>query len=40
MPEASSAPRWFAVLVVVALIAGIALAFWFYGILTVPAPPS
>ena len=41
MPEAPSAPRWFAVLVVVALIAGIALAFWFYGILTaVPAPPG
>jgi hypothetical protein len=38
MPEAPSAPRWFAILVVVALVTGIALAFWCYGILAaVPA---
>jgi hypothetical protein len=37
--EAPSAPRWFTLLVVLAVIGGIALAFWFYGVLTaVPIP--
>ena len=37
--DEASAPRWFTVLVVLAIIGGIALAFWFYGILTAaPAP--
>jgi hypothetical protein len=41
MDEAPAAPRWFTVLVVLAVIGGIALAFWVYGILTaVPAPPG
>jgi hypothetical protein len=38
MPEAPSAPRWFGLIVVLAVVFGIALAFWIYGVLTaVPA---
>jgi hypothetical protein len=30
MAEQTSVPRWFPILVVLAVVAGIALAFWFY----------
>jgi hypothetical protein len=38
MPEALSAPRWFGIVVVAAVVFGIALALWIYGVLSaVPA---
>ena len=35
MANATAAPRWLMLLVVAAVIAGIAIAFWLYGALTV-----
>jgi uncharacterized membrane protein YqiK len=37
MTDEQRAPAWFAILVVLAVIVGVALAFWFYGVITAPA---
>jgi hypothetical protein len=31
---------WFAILVLLAIVAGVALAFWFFGALNAPAVPG
>lgn len=33
-------PGWFAILVLLAVAAGIAIAFWFYGVVTAPVVPQ
>lgn len=34
MNERATAPRWFPLLVGLAVVAGVALAFWFYRVIT------
>ena len=40
MDDRSVTPRWLFVLVAIAIVAGIAFAFWFYAFLSGPAIPQ
>jgi hypothetical protein len=38
--DESSLGGWFAILVLLAIVAGVALAFWFFGVLNTPTVPG